>query len=151
MAKAKVAPAPGAAIIFAPKTDQGAGILPLLFRSILRALMLAYVNYMKWAMTVEQAHAEITDALNAYDKAIGNIPKALISDTTNEWFTIYRNELLDLRDKLAAASTTNPDATIEPHAEQVRHLLNSTLALLSKLDNELFGLKGDATDPGKLL
>lgn len=145
----KKAADPANAIIYAPKTDTGAGILPLFFRAAMRALALAYVNFMKWPMTVEQAHAEISDAVTAYNKM--TLTSGLMTERTMTWLTLYGDELKLLQGKLDEGRKADPDGSIEPYAEQIRSMLSTTLAVLSRMDSELFGLREDATDPGKLL
>ena len=133
-------------IEYAPTTDTGRGFLPLLIRAVTHAAAIISAHLHDYPMTVEEARAELNEAISHLDD-IGAID--LMSGDGQITIGLWVSSARDLRDQLGGTEETDPDATIADHAPAIVTFMQQTWALGSALDMELFGLRPDETDPGR--
>lgn len=128
-----------------PTTDYGAGFLPLLNRATGHALFVIGARLHDWPMTTEQAHAELTEAINHINAL--QVNAGLLSTAGREAIENWKTTLQGLVNELAPHVNTNPDARLM--ADMVTYA-QQTYALLAILDTELLDLAPPHTDAGRL-
>lgn len=135
-------------IPYAPTTDYGLGILPVLVRAINHAMFVIGANFHEWPMTVEQAQLELSESKN-HLRGLADIKEILSADSVT-YINLWTESLQTLSNALAKENATDPDKTIAGLRTQIKQFSDDTFGLLAKLDEDLCGLASNQTDPGKL-
>ena len=135
-------------IPYNPRTDHGAGFLPVVARIVMfeSGVFLAATN--DWPMNVETARASLDRALEHARTVDAFLP--YVSGTTRQYLDDWRTETVALRDAIRTAEQRDPDAQLgEAEKDLVKTHAEQTWALMSYLDRDLIGLTDADTDPGR--
>lgn len=135
----------------APRTDTGAGLLPIIVRVQTRLMLLWSLLEKEFPLTLEQATTELTDTdklATTLDSRLG----AALSGTAFTAIETWRNAIHTATEAFVTSSATDPEqVTLWPIEIKtlIKNLATETFALTATLDLELFGLE-DNTDAGRL-
>ncbi len=132
-----------------PKSDYGAGFLPIMIRAWARTLIIANAVFRGWPVTNDITQAELTEA-TTYITNLADIHDR-VSDNTNAAITEWREQLDALRVAFDFQLSTTPDSALAYLDPLLQQFTASTFALMARLDEDLLGLTRAETDPGKHL
>lgn len=135
-----------AAIRYAPRTDKGQGFLPLVIRALGHLVAVAYATFNKWPMTVEQAHAELLQAIEHINQ-IGQ--PEYISTEGREAITRWKESVNLLAEAFRVVAERNPENLTDAHLKPITDLVHTTWAFCALMDTELIGLTDEETDAGR--
>ena len=131
--------------LYNPTTDRGTGISLPISKAVYHAMSIFTATQRNWPMTNEEAHHELTEALNH----IGDI-----QDINNLISTEASEAITNWTDTLPALQTQFPDGNTDPidpsNIPAIRTMVTEAWGLLSLIDRELTGLTGAQSDPGRL-
>lgn len=132
-------------------TDHGRGFLPLFVRAMAHALFVIGARLHEWPMTVELATAELREGRDHIDHVITATPTGLLSDEAIRAIASWRDHLTSIIDGLTAVETADPETKVQTLlTQEIQKFTTNTFALCQVLDDELLGLRGDASDAGRL-